>query len=163
MIQEQILGQDLGSKQPARYSVAASNDNVILLDVQSGETWILVKKPNLDQPYEWMKIKSVGDQSQGPRDWTGIVQGQKKVEGTMQKADLIKWHERELSLTKEKIRQLESNLAQIESSMQQVNEMSIAEAKQSMDKAKEQFKLAIQVLKDHAEQQSQAIDKLTRI
>ncbi len=163
LIQDQILGQDLGPKQSSRYSVAASNENVILLDTQSGETWILVKKPNLDQPYEWMKIKSAGDQGQGTRDWTGIVQGQKKVDVTMQKADLIKWHEKELSVTNEKIKQLEITLAKIEQSTKDVNEMTITAAKQSVDDAKEQFKLALQILKDHAEHQSEAINNIGRM
>jgi len=167
LIQGQIWGQDLTSKPPGQYSVAASSENVILLDTHSGETWMLVKKPNLSQPYEWVKIPSPVEQKTGAQDWVSITQGQKKGDVVTGKVDIIKWRENELMLTRQKTAQLQSSITQIEAAQQKINNEISADminaAKSSMQAAMDQWKMALDIMKDIIEQQQQSINNLGRI
>jgi len=165
-----LWAQDIkpsGPKQQGRFTIAASDENTVLLDTQTGETWMLVKSPNLSQPYEWKKIPSPVEQKTEAQDWVSITQGQKKGDIVTGKADIIKWRENELAVTKQNTAKLQSNIAQLESARQKINseimQNMLDAAKADMTSAMDEWKAALDLLKDIQEQQSQSINNLGRL
>lgn len=124
-------------------------------------------KKGVSQPYEWVKFPSPVEQKTVAQDWVSITQGQKKGDVVTGKVEIIRWRENELALTEQKTAQLQSGIAQIEASQQKINNEITANlieaANASMQSAMDQWKLALDIMKEIIEQQQQSINNLGRL
>lgn len=165
--QAQVKDIKLPEGDKNKYSVTTSNENTVLLDNQSGETWVLVKKPGSDQSYEWSRIKSVVEPNVNVDDWSSIVQQQNQAVIKADRSALVMQYRNELQITQQKLDQLEAKVKEIEQAVQEQNEQltqqTVDEFKERTESAKELWKQALKILKEIQQRQEETAEKISRI